>query len=654
MLVNDPTTQTPAAENSGADVQRDRAVRTLREAAFEALLAADAPQRTADLARSVAERCGLPTDESSLGGVAPLVRMILDSDPAFAHTARQWDLTAREARADVDRRRPVERAIEELIQRVGKPVAAHEIAPLVAAIYGREPEYYAAMIERMAPTRPQFFVAPLGRVGLSRWLLELTSDDPVDVEMDNFEKPEELVAARAAVARLTATDDAPGAALDYARALINAADRPLSNRAISFLVWERFHDLEPLALFNDLLVTGPDTLRPGPLWESDANREADRAAIRELAGSPELAQSAVAAVAPVKEEVVVSAPAQAGGDDDLEQVFNYMANDLRTYRVSELCQEILESFPGSRNYAAVRDALMERMRRDPRFKWVGTERFRLDGTMPDEIDSLPEGLAFDEAVYTDEDAEAVDKLLPPDRWKHLLEQQVQDLLVQDYGDDDTRPGEPTEQIRTALPMHHYVAGTLYIHHQDRAFFPLEPDLVSLTVVLPDGTRQEIWMNNRLGIIFGLKEWYDSNLPWTGGVFTLERGEPADEYRLLWTGETEPALDIPMERLQVLLQLRGAAETDAEGLTLTQVFTRLLKGQTSGIPFVRLFGEANVVRRSRRVLAASVLSGHRGFQQRPEQPGIWFFDEKRAEKATKKSGRPKRIHVIEDEDEFEDE
>src|SRR5439155_4160793 len=195
-------------------------------------------------------------------------------------------------------------------------------------------------------------------------------------------------------------------------------------------------DIEPLALFNDLLVTLPDALRPGPVWEGIATREANRTAIRELAASPELAQSALAASAPVEEAVVVAAPAQAVADEDLEQVYAYMANDLRTYRLSELCQEVLESFPGSRSYPAVRDALMGRMRSDPRFVWVGTERFRLDGTMPDEIDTVPEGLTFDEKVYADDAGEEIDKLLPPARWKHLLEEQVQDPLVQDLGDDE--------------------------------------------------------------------------------------------------------------------------------------------------------------------------------------------------------------------------
>jgi hypothetical protein len=651
MIVNDPSMQTPAADPSGAEARRERAIRMVRDAAFASLLTADAPQRTTDLARAVAERCGLATDENSLGAVAPLVRMVLDSDPAFTHTARQWDLSAREGRGEADRKRPVERTIEELIQTAGQPVAAHTVAPLVAAVYGREPEYYSAMIERMAPTRPQFFVSPMGRVGLSRWLLEVTSDDPTDVELDNFPDPADLAPARAAAARVDGSGSQT-APLDFARAIIEAADAPLSNRAVSFIVWERFRDVEPQALFNDLFVTNPEALRPGPYWESEAAREADRAAIRELAGSPELAQEAVAAAAPVQEVRVVAAPAQSVGEEDVEQVYNYMAKDLRTYRLSELCQEVLESFPGSRNYAAMRDALRDRMRVDGRFIWVGTERYRLDGTMPDEIDALPEGLAFDQRPFVNDEGEAVDKLLPPDRWKHLLEQQVQDSLVQDLGDDDSRPGEGVaEHLRAAIPMHHYVAGTLYIHHEDRPFFPLEPDLVSLDLLTSDDTRHEIWLNNRLGLIFGLKEWYDTHLPWTGGVFTLEPTGQPDEYRLVYSGETEPTLDIPVDRLQQLLQLRASAETDA--ITLTAILTQVLKGQSDGIPFVRLFGEVNVVRRSPRALVASVLSGHRGFQQKPEQPGVWFFDEKRAEK-TRKGNRPKRIVFDEDEDDLEDE
>ena len=74
----------------------------------------------------------------------------------------------------------------------------------------------------------------MGRVGLTRWLLEKTSDDPMDLELDNFQRAEELVPARAAAARIDVADGAKlTSPLDYARAIIEAADVPISNRALS-------------------------------------------------------------------------------------------------------------------------------------------------------------------------------------------------------------------------------------------------------------------------------------------------------------------------------------------------------------------------------------------------------------------------------------
>jgi len=337
------------------------------------------------------------------------------------------------------------------------------------------------------------------------------------------------------------------------------------------------------------------------------------------------------------------------GDADLEQVFEFMNNDLRSFRVSELCQEILESFPGSRTFPAIREALLERMRADPRFLWVGTERFRLEDTLPDDIEEVPDGIGIEEREFLGEDQEVVDKLLPVDRWKFHVEDLILDPRVQDLGDDDTTAAASPAALPASPPLHHYIMGSLYVPRLYDGFFPRDPDLVELVVVTPDGERREVWWNNRLGMLFGLKEWYDANLPWTGGAFTLEPTSSPDEFNLLYNGETDEELLIPTERLQPLLALRATAEEDA--LPLTEVLTRLVKGHPKGVTFVRLFTEANIVRRARRAMVASVLSGNRGFQQRPDQPGLWFYDEKRAEKGSRKGGRPKRIRDYDD-DEFE--
>src|SRR5205823_6162979 len=133
-----------------------------------------------------------------------------------------------------------------------------------------------------------------------------------------------------------------------------------------------------------------------------------------------------------------------------------------------------------------------------------------------------------------------------------------------------------------------VTGTRYLRNSDRGFFPTEPDLVQATLIAPDASRFDVWVNNLLGLVFGLKEWYDANLPWVGGRFTLERTEQPDEFLLRYSGETEPLMEIPMDRLQQLLMLR--AEAASEGLPLQELLLRMLKGHTEGIHFVTLFAE----------------------------------------------------------------
>ena len=82
----------------------------------------------------------------------------------------------RMGRADADRKKPVERSIEDFIDLFGVPASAAQIAALTAAQYGRDVEYFRGMIERLAPTRPQFFLTPDGKgyfYGYMRMLSEL-------------------------------------------------------------------------------------------------------------------------------------------------------------------------------------------------------------------------------------------------------------------------------------------------------------------------------------------------------------------------------------------------------------------------------------------------------------------------------------------------
>ena len=229
---------------SAEDRLRSRALDAIRTSTLETILDSDEPLRTVDAAHSVADRLGLELSEEELGGLASVVRMVLDSDPLFSQSNRQWDLALRMGRAEGDRRKPVERAIEDFIDLLGHPSASAPVATLVAAVYGRDPSYYETMIERLAPTRPQFFTARDGRFGITRWLIDISSDEPEDVEYDNFEDAAMLNAVR------TVAKDAKGAdAVSFAVDIVKRAGDPVDNRSLLFLTWSRFPDTDPDELF---------------------------------------------------------------------------------------------------------------------------------------------------------------------------------------------------------------------------------------------------------------------------------------------------------------------------------------------------------------------------------------------------------------------
>jgi hypothetical protein len=629
---------------------RSRALDAIRSQALEAILEADEPLRTVDVAREVSERLGLDLNEEEMGGLASLARMVLDSDPLFSQANRQWDLALRMGRAEGDRRKPVERAMVDFIDLLGHPSSAHPVAVLTASVYGRQPDYYERMVERLVPGRKDFFRVGRDRIGISRWLLEIASDDPEDVEYDNFVENGALEALGQAVRGVDGGDP-----LAYARSVLDRVGAPVDNRALQFLVWCRFPETDPADLFTRLYADADLFLERGPTWVTAEGHREVLETIRSLIRSPEAAADLVAATVPAEEEEIgILAPTTVRvSDEDLDQVYDYMRREERTHRIPELCQQVLEAFPGSRTYTGIHDSLLNRMREDDRFQWVGFERFRVAGTLPPEVEVLPEGLAFDDREYLGEEGAEVDKLVDPREWKFKLDEQIEHYLVQDVGDDATLPAHaPPARLVSSPPLHHYVAGTRYLRNSDRGFFPTTPDLVQVTLVPPDEERFDVWVNNRLGLILGLKEWYDSHLPWVGGQFVLEPGEQPDECRLLYSGEVEPLMNIPLERLQQLLALR--AEAESEALPWTEIVQRLLQAHPQGIHFVMLFAELNVVRRTRRALLASILSAQRFFTQNPQQPGIWSFDEKRAAKTRgKKKGGPRRPMREMDEDEDEE-
>src|SRR5262249_42124921 len=152
-----------------------------------------------------------------------------------------------------------------------------------------------------------------------------------------------------ATARL-AEDLKAGNALELAEVIAARSAAPAPFKPLAFAVWTRFPDTESQALFNDLLADDRVTMLPGPAVAAAKQHQQLLETLRTLARTPESAASMLAAAVPPEEEAVV-APAISAADADVDQVYEFMERDpFRSYRASELCQEVLETFPGSRSY----------------------------------------------------------------------------------------------------------------------------------------------------------------------------------------------------------------------------------------------------------------------------------------------------------------
>src|SRR5690349_10071854 len=91
---SNPAPAPPVQEPAPASIE-ERALSYLRVLALECILASPESLRITDLTRMIVERLGVPFDEHEAGGLASVIRLMLDSDPRFAQSSRRWDLALR-------------------------------------------------------------------------------------------------------------------------------------------------------------------------------------------------------------------------------------------------------------------------------------------------------------------------------------------------------------------------------------------------------------------------------------------------------------------------------------------------------------------------------------------------------------------------------
>jgi hypothetical protein len=168
------------------------------------------------------------------------------------------------------------------------------------------------------------------------------------------------------------------------------------------------------------------------------------------------------------------------------------------------------------------------------------------------------------------------------------------------------------------------------------FFPPKPTILETEFVLPGGQTAQVWVNNETRLLYGLFDWFSTIPIDSGATFTLERQAP-DRYVVNYNDESEPIMFISRNRINELLELQQRAET--EQLPNFEILRHIMEHYRKGIEYLTLLTEANVVRRMKRRMVASILSGYHCFFQRG---GVWVFD---ARKLSQGFDRSKRKYII---------
>ena len=583
------------------------------------------PARVGEVAREVGDDVVTPA----------LARRQMESQPRrFVPVDRRWDITTRY----LDKNRPLEQILGEVITQYGAPLPTDEVAGELAQITGRVKENFAEVAPRLLRGTPFFPVAGGLAYGLRSWLLDLTSDREDDLLFYNYLNADKLAPFQSAAQRLDWAGDPTGSA----RALVaQGGDQPVDNRLVQYFAWKALgEDFDAAALY-DAVASDRETFLalPDHRWLLRDALEPIRAVWR--------AQAAQIAEMPAEEAAptaIVDAPVKPLEitEEDAEDVAHYFEGREEIVRVSDLLTQVFEIRPGSRTFAADGETLTAYLRGKPgEFVWVGTDRFRAPGTLPLFLGQIPESLTFPTLPrFETADGEILDQMLSDEGLEEGLQEEIRDPVAQDIHDQEpagrTRWPEgasaEASRLRLVVKAHHKEIGTFPLAQVPPGFFPAEPNIVELTLRDAAGAAYPIYVDYDVQLIYGLFDVYADIAAESGAVVSLEKTDKPDEYRFVSGNETDPGVFVSPARLEELLDFRTEVEGGAP-ISTYDIVRRILDHYRKGCSFLTLLTEVNLVRRTPRRLLASVLSGYSAFHPRANR---WTFDPKKEPEGFDKS------------------
>ena len=203
---------------------------------------------------------------------------------------------------------------------------------------------------------------------------------------------------------------------------------------------------------------------------------------------------------------------------------------------------------------------------------------------------------------------------------------VHDPMWEDIGEEievapAPAPDKAPSETTIVMLNHHIRSGTVKIRGVDRPFFGMEEPFVQFKLHDPeDDETLEVWTARAIGIVYEMGQWFDENLPPSGGTMKFERTDKGIEISV---GRPNAETFMTPRRLHELEDLRKPAAR----MSLFELLSRLVEDHPAGMTLPALWAEVNVVRRTSKRLMASVLSSYGVFSCKEGRNGetLWLYD-----------------------------
>lgn len=554
-----------------------------------------------------------------------LVRRILRECEYLVLLGRRWDFRWRQEALIA----PLGGLVTSILRLKGTPITVTEVAELLAPLRGQPADQIAERVALFVRSRlgQTFFALDDERFGLTDWLPDVEGATVEEAKEREFWQREAFADWLLTLVPTSITD-----AVEATVAMLDAAAMPLSHRELLFALWANSAERwDSVAVLGQILEAAAVRKMALGYCATDASWTAALKALIEQ--SDELQTNAMQRARHGDVSRILAAPPSPKeptvrlSQEDADEIVQWLAEQPHPVALERVVEQVLEVLPLDPDYAPTLRAVDKLLRSDPRFAAFGTHCWWLADKTPTGVHEVPSVLVPPPVPAPPANlAGQFDLVLPVDALDEDLRQFVQDPAYEEVGerDDVIVPSErkPTKRLDIAVTYPHLLAGTLKIRRIDEGFFAPEPPLQFLLATDETQVEVPLWVNLSLGLLFGLREWYQRHPIGVGGIVRLERAK-SGQVQLRWTNRYDRWLHIPPSRLDELCQF--AAHETIRQAPLVVLLQSLLTQHPQGVHFLRLWSELNVLRRTTKRVLASLLCAYPMFTRVPHQPGFWTMD-----------------------------